>query len=462
MLKSIYLIRQMKPALVLFLFSLLIHLYKFPQLATFDADQDFYGKQFLQIAIDHKPTLLGIEASVGGLYVGPLYTYISTIVYAISFGNPIGIFLFSLIIASLQAPLTYLFFLKLKDRKTAIFAALFVTFSYPLLIKAYAPSVIGLTYLAGLIFFYYLSTLSEKPKNIIVLSLICGLALHLHVSLFAFIPIAALHLVTKRPKNLRLSDIAISILIIAVLASPLFLFEIRHSFFLTKHLVEFFQKSQELANKNYLANLLDVTRSIKNVYAVFFTPPEAIGNLLVFLTLPYFILKLPKIRIFQTAAIIIIVSAFILSLYFGSFTDYYFYFLIAPFLFVFASLCTAIYDTKPIRYVFLIFLGLLFFTNLSLIQKFTNPYNYFIKSQAVRYIKNQVQNKKVKVYFDTELGLSVGFDYLLKYYRLNLADKDFEVVYQIIVKGSKKTPGVYFQAKGVENTIRVVKLSPQD
>lgn len=444
--------------LFLFAISLLLYLYKFPQVAVFDADQDYYGNQYLSIVKDHKQTLLGIEASVGGLYVGPLYTYASSLIYAVSGGNPISVFLASILIGALQAPITYLLFAKLHNKKTAIFAGLFVLFSYALWLKAFAPSVIGLTYISGLIFFYLLAKLSKNPKTIIYLGIICGLALHLHISLFLFIPSTIVYLILKRPK-IPTRYLILAVITIIIFASPLILFELRHNFFLTKNLVDFFAKGTATGHKNYITNLIGVNNSLLNVYAFFLDPQGVIGKMLVLLTIPYFIIKVKKNQAFQTAGLIIALSIIIFSLYFGSFSDYYFYFLIAPFLFVFASLCASIYDVIRIRYFFLIAIALIIFTNVTHIQKSVNPYNYFIKQKAVSYLKNQVRDKKVKVYFDTELGLSVGFNYLLRYHHLNLVDANFEELYQIAIKGDKKTPGAYFQQEGVPNTIRVINLN---
>lgn len=444
--------------LALFVISLFLYSFKFPQVAVFDADQDYYGNQYLSIVKDHKLTLLGIEASVGGLYVGPLYTYASSLIYAISSGNPIGVFLASIIIGALQAPVTYLLFAKLQNKKTAIFASLFVLFSYALWQKAFAPSVIGLTYLSGLVFFYFLANLSKNPKNLIYLGIICGLALHLHISLFIFIPSTIVYLILKKPK-IPARYLTLTVITILAFASPLILFELRHNFFLTRNLADFFANSTATGHKNYIVNLLDVNNSLLNVYAFFLDPKGVIGKMLVIFTVPYFIIKVKKNQAFQTAGLVILLSIIIFSLYFGSFSDYYFYFLIPPFLFVFASLCASIYNINRIKYFFLIAIGLIIFTNVIHMQKHINPYNYFIKQKAISYLKHEVKDKKVKVYFDTELGLSVGFDYLLKYNRLNQKDTNFEELYQIAIKGNKKTPGAYFQQEGVPNTIRVINLN---
>lgn len=439
--------------------SAIIHFYRFSQMAAFDADQDFYALEYLKIFKEGKLTLLGIEASVGGLFVGPLYTYFSSFIYLFSAGNPIGIFTATIIIASLQGSLTYLLFSRLKDQKTGVIAGIVVIFSHALWQKAFAPSVIGLLYIFGLLFFYFLSTISNKPKNLILLALICGISISIHISLFVFIPFTAIYLLIKRPKNVKLRHVILSGLFLLAFASPLIIFDLRHNYYLWKNLLDFLSNgSNSVKTTSYFQNFLNVTKSTFNMFATFLFPPQIIGKLAVIMTIPYLLLKLKKDNSIQQAIFIIILSLIILSFYFGSFSDYYLYFLLAPLLFIFSSFLAALFSYKISKLITVVLVALLIVSNLKEIQKSKNPYNYFIKSRAVSYIKSQAQDKKIKIYFDTEPGLGFGFQYLFKYHNLNVSEENYEEIYQIVVKGKELSPGVAFQQKGVENTIRVVKL----
>lgn len=445
--------------LSLFALSIILYSYKFPQMAAFDADQDLYALQYLTIFKEKKLTLLGIEASVGGVFVAPLYTYFSSVTYALSLGNPIGIFSVSILIAAMQGPLTYLLFSKLKNQRTGLIAGLIAVFSHALWQKAFAPSVIGLSYLFGLLFFYYLATLPQKPKNIIVLGLICGISISLHVSLFTFIPLTILYLLWLRPKNIKPAYYSLAAIIILALFSPLILFDIRHNFFLTNNMLDFLNKSGSSGtNPNYFSNFTRVFKSIFNMYASFLVPQPIFGKLLVLSAIPYLLTKLPKDKNVKTAWLVILVSFLMFSFYFGSFSDYYFYFLLAPFLFVFASLLSSIFSRKSLYTVPVVVLSLMFLSNFQMMQKSINPYNYFIKEKVAGYIKGQAGDKKIKIYFDAEPGLGVGFNYLFKRFNINLSEDNYGDIYQIVVKGKEHSPGAAFQQDGVENTIRVVKL----
>jgi len=427
-------------------------------MATFDADQDYYALQYVKIFQQHQPTLLGIEASVGGIFVAPLYTYFSAITYAVSGGSPIGIFLIAMIIAALQGPLTYLLFSKLKNQNTAVIAGLLVVFSQSLWQKAFAPSVIGLTYLAGLFFFYYLCTLSKKPKSIIMLGLICGLGINLHVSLFAFVPITIIFLLWKRPRNIKIGDYIVSLIVLLVLSSPLFFFDIRHHFFLFQNFLGFLQQGSSGADSNYPDNIIRILRSLINTFASSLVPQEIFGKLLVLATLPYLFLKFKSDEAVKTAGFVLLTSFLMFCFYFGNLTDYYLYLMVAPFLFIFAGFLSTLFKLPLLKVAVAALLGLMFILNLQGIIGSVNPYNYFVKKQVVDYIKSLVRDQKTKIYFDTDPGYAVGFNYLFKRTGINIDDKNYEFLYQIVVRDDQKKPGKEFIVKRGYNSIRVIKL----
>lgn len=424
-------------------------------MATFDFDQDYYGNQYLRIFKEKKPTLLGIEASVGGLFVAPLYSYFASIVYAASLGNPLGIYLATIIIASLQGPVTFLLLARLKGQKVGIFAGLVTIFSHALFSKAFAPSPINLIYPMGLLFFYFLSRLDQKPQNIIWLGLLSGLSLHIHLSLLALVPTTVLYIIWKKPKSLNPKYLLIAGLIFIFWAMPLILFDIRHDLYLSKNFIDFFL--QGINNQNFLANVLRILKALMDVLAGL-ASGNLIGKFFLVIILLYFAKKLRNDNLLKTAGFVILVTSALFSLYFGNLSDYYFFSLLAPFLLIVASFCSWMFGRPIGKIILLAALGFFLIYNLKEIKSSVNPYNYFVKEKAVRYIKNQAQNKNVKIYFDTEVGLGFGFNYLFKYQDLNLSDTDYEQIYQIVIRGKEESPGAAFREKNVENTIRVIKL----
>src|SRR4030042_3010525 len=190
---SVILFLMNKKRLIIFLFflllSIVLYFYKFRRLLSFDADQEYYAYQYVQIFINHKFTLIGIETSIGGMFVGPLYTYFSAFIYRLSHGNPIGIFWITLLLVSFQSGLTYWLFTLLKSEKVGIVAGSLTLFSYSLWNKSFSPSVINFLFPFGLLFLFCLSKVINKKKYILWLSLLLGISLHLHFSLWLFFPV---------------------------------------------------------------------------------------------------------------------------------------------------------------------------------------------------------------------------------------------------------------------------------
>lgn len=184
---------------LLFCAALFLYVYKMPDLVTFDYDQEFYAQEYVKIVKEHKLTLLGMETSIGGMFVGPLYTYFSTFVYWLFGGNPLGIFIVTIIVSATYPSLTYLLFTRLSQQKRiGILGGLLVLFCIPLWSKVYTPSVITFLYPIGLVFWYLLTKLQSNKKYLIWIGLLLGLSLHLHFSLLFFFPIVLVYVIWKK------------------------------------------------------------------------------------------------------------------------------------------------------------------------------------------------------------------------------------------------------------------------
>lgn len=105
-----------------------------------------------------------------------------------------------------------------------------------------------------------------------------------------------------------------------------------------------------------------------------------------------------------------------------------------------------------------IYLMIYSYLNLTIMQKSINPYNLFIKMQAMRYLKNEVKNRPVRIYFDTELGLQFGFDYLMDYYGIMRTNLKEAPRYQIVIRPDRKIQGTFFHEAEIKEGIDIIKL----
>src|SRR3989339_409478 len=80
--------------------SLFLRLYRLPDQAGFDFDQETNFK-IAQKIVEGKPVLIGQEISLGGIFVGPFYNYILAGLMVITGGHPLSVFIFQAILGVL-------------------------------------------------------------------------------------------------------------------------------------------------------------------------------------------------------------------------------------------------------------------------------------------------------------------------------------------------------------------------
>lgn len=449
--------------LLFFIISLFLYFWDFDKKLIFDADQEYYANQYVEIVKNHKLTLLGIETSVGKLFVGPLYTYCTAFIYWLFQGDPIGIYLLTLFAVSFQASLTYILFTKLATHGVGVFGGIFVFLALLLWGKAYAPSVINTLYPMGLLFFYALGKLKEHKRYLPLLGFLLGLSLHLHVSLWIFFPIVLFVLFQQKKSYFFSKEFALTIGIIVLFLSPLLLFELRHQFFVAKNIL---LTVQHLSITQPSSLPLEAGRRIYAVltsFIILFTTiltPSARRVMYGFLCILiwYFFTHLGKHYLFRLSLLIFSTSFVIFLFYPGSLTDYYFYFQLAPFFFIVAFFFGSISQNKIGYQASIGIISVLTVINIQQMLYTINPYNLSLKKDVAAYIKAQTQDQPVQVYYDTDLGLQFGFDYLLRYKGVWLVDKPDNLIYQIIIRSGNQMNGKIFYAPGSPVAIRVVQL----
>lgn len=451
--------------LLFFLLSLVLYFNKFGRLLTFDADQEYYAYQYVQIFLNHKFTLIGIETSIGGMFVGPLYTYFSAFIYWLFHGNPIGIFWVTLFLVSFQSSLTYWFFSLLKSEKVGIVAGLLTLFSYSLWNKAFSPSAINFLYPFGLLFLFCLSQVINKKKYILWLCLLLGISLHLHFSLWLFFPVVLIFFIRRHLINRHnVIELISGSIIILVFLSPLLLFDTRHNFLISKNLINFIGQSffNRLTDNNIFSHALKVANSFVEVLTNYLSVnPNILVNGLIGAVLLFFMIKITKDYILQIAALIFTVTFLFFSFYNGPLPDYYFYILIAPFIYVLALFIIEINKYKIISIPIYLFLLVLIIQYLQTMNSVFNPYNFYRKLDAVKYIKYQSQGKPIKISYDTDLGLGYGFNYLLDYERVAKVETNYQDIYQIVLRKENNQQGVEFREPNSSASIKVVRLNIQ-
>lgn len=212
------------------------------QFFTYDQARDaLFVKRMI---VDRQFRLLGTQTSLPGMYLPPFYFYTIAPVLWLFKLNPVGIDVYSAFIGVLTIPLVFYVANKIFGRPAGVFSAgLF----------AVSPIVVELTrrawncntmpfYILLAFYFLYQYFKEKKLKYYLLAFVFYGYCLSLHFGAWTLIPLFVVcwfYSLTKNSKiGFKKGLMAPGILIFFV--SPLFVFELRHNFFLFNQAKMFF------------------------------------------------------------------------------------------------------------------------------------------------------------------------------------------------------------------------------
>lgn len=232
-----------------------IHLLQF---FTYDQARDaIYVKR---IVIDHVPRLLGTQTSLPGMYLPPFYYYTIAPILWLARLNPIGIDVYSATIGVLVILLVYFVANQMFGKPAGIAAAALYSLS-PLNVelsrRAWNPNTLPFFILLA---FYFLWRCFEKKeeKDFLFSSIVYGYCLSLHFGAWTLAPIFLFSWLFFWKKNGDKKILLGSAGAIIFFVLPLFLFELRHNFFLLSQAKIFFFDQQHLglAQGNFIESIL--------------------------------------------------------------------------------------------------------------------------------------------------------------------------------------------------------------
>lgn len=266
--------------LLLFLtlvFAAVIRFYKLPEYLQFLGDQ---GRDLLvvkQMIVDHKFTLLGPTASVGGFYTGPIYYYFMLPFLWLWQLDPVGPAVMAVLFGLATIVLIYLFTKDLFGEKAGLITA-FLTAVSPKMIDisrfSWNPNPVP--------FFSLAAVFSALKKKAFLAGLFLGILVQLHYINLVMIPIIGLMTKIKDWWKLFLGFIAgLSLFLI---------FELRHGFPNTQSIIEFiFRGGQTVSPRtfNFLELFIEIyRRTFENVFQ---TSGNLIFNVLIYIALAIFL-----------------------------------------------------------------------------------------------------------------------------------------------------------------------------
>lgn len=266
---------------IILLFGAYLRLYMIRNYMTFLGDE---GRDVLvvkRMIVDHKFTLLGPTASVGGFFLGPIYYYFILPFLWASGLDPVGPAVMVALFGVATIYLVYKVGNEFFDRVSGLAAASIYAVS-PLVIaysrSSWNPNVVPFFSICLL---YYLWKLVVKKGRLdaFLVGIFLGVGLQLHyLFLFLFVLVAVWYVIHARKIQILESSIS-TIIGFLVGFSPYLAFEIRHGLTNTRSIIQFLLAGKDtgFSWSSYLPIVSDV---IFRVYGrlLFRLPDEAVWS----------------------------------------------------------------------------------------------------------------------------------------------------------------------------------------
>jgi 4-amino-4-deoxy-L-arabinose transferase-like glycosyltransferase len=410
--------------LFLLLIGLLLRIYKLEIFYPWGHDQDLFAWIAKDILVDGHLRLIGQETSIIGVFIGPLFYYLVAVSFALFKMNPLGAAAVTTLISLFTIVSIYWVFSKFFSKEVGLIGA----FLY-----AVSPGTVFLdrwvvptqpTILWSVWFLYVLFSILKKNYQVLIpLSILIGLIWHVHIAfipLLVLLPIAFL-LSKGKLKNLRykIKTLVVSLLILITLLTPFLVFEIRHGFQQTNHLLNAVYKDQDaLTGMDRLSKAVNSGgRSLAGAFVLSNTVIELPQNVTILLPFLFLagILYLGYLKILSKNQTLLFVVWFLI-VFLGQFfskriiTEYYYNNLFIILFLVIALILNRLSLNRIILAIYLISVAVWF------INRPDDAGGFLYKRQAIEYIKADAVFKGYKCiainHIEGQPGGGTGFRYL--------------------------------------------------
>lgn len=208
----------------------------------FGFDQGLFFEAVKRIVVDHKLTLIGAETGgQGGIFQGPGWYYLLSIPFIVTGGDPYGAMVLLFVLGICTVIFAFILAEKMFDMKTAFFISLLIAISPAIIAQSrfiWPPFVISL--LSVFYLYFLFKVLQKEEKSLPLLTFTVGLMFHFEIatgaSLLAQLLLFSPILFIKRLVSRRFFLFSLGSLFLPL--TPLFLFDIRHQFIISKGLLK--------------------------------------------------------------------------------------------------------------------------------------------------------------------------------------------------------------------------------
>ena len=218
--------------ILIFLLILFLHVslrfYELEKRSVFGWDQVINAWTAKDILIDHKLPLVGMQAKLNsGFYIGPLYSYINSLLYFFTKLDPIAAPIFAGLVSIFSYFVLFFVIKNIFSEKVALVAVFINTVAFYTISLDRIPWPVNfIVPLSSLILFSLYKIINGNVKYLLLLSLCLGLSLHVHFTSVFYFPIIILSLPFFPRNKKTLKYLFFSFPIFLILIFPIIIHEV--------------------------------------------------------------------------------------------------------------------------------------------------------------------------------------------------------------------------------------------
>jgi 4-amino-4-deoxy-L-arabinose transferase-like glycosyltransferase len=215
--------------LLIFVLALVIRCYLLPSTAIYSADEEYQSTYARTITLDFHPVWIGVSAADTGFYLGPYFTYFTSLWQYLGHNDPLVTNYVASIIGALTAVLIYLIGRQIGGTNTGVIASLIYSFS-PLVVyldqRYWNPSPAGFV---TCLLLYALINLKAQKWWLVVITFCLGSFWHIHLALVP-LTFVAIYVVWQWRTQITPTTWFMSVMMLGVMFAPLMIFDYNHDY----------------------------------------------------------------------------------------------------------------------------------------------------------------------------------------------------------------------------------------
>jgi 4-amino-4-deoxy-L-arabinose transferase-like glycosyltransferase len=267
--------------IAIILFGAYLRLHRISEYMTFLGDE---GRDMLivkRMLVDHKFTLLGPTASVGGFFLGPIYYYFMLPFVWLFHLDPIGPAIMVALFGVATIYLVYRFASEVFDEITGLLCASLYAIS-PLVIaysrSSWNPNIVPF-FSTALMYVLWKTSFNRNKQLLFYVGIIFGIGLQLHYLFLFLFPVIVIFLFFYRYKESILYYLY-GLVGFIIGYSFFLIFEIRHGFPNTRSIIQFifFGKETGFIPQTMMATMSDVLYRLYGRLIFRIPPPEQLNS----------------------------------------------------------------------------------------------------------------------------------------------------------------------------------------